>query len=153
MRSDSVHLPAYISRHLPPMLQRLDLRGTLSGTPSNQAKSFLTDWLNSSGTVEIEQSDIVWPPVSAQLTGTFGLNDSYELIGAGIAKTYGFFELLDMLQNGNYLRPRRVSVAKVVLGEQMKQDAGHKAVISSAFSIQSGKIYTGPVLLYDRREK
>ena len=153
LHSDAVHLPAYISSHLPPMLQKLDAQGTISSRSSQQISSFLTGWLNSSGTVEIEQSDIVWPPFSAQLTGTFSLNDSFELIGAGVAKSYGFFELLDMFQKGAYLRPRRVSVAKVVLGEQMKRDAAGKPFLSSAFSIQSGKIYTGPVLLYDGHEK
>ena len=153
LHSDAIHLPAYLSGHLPPMLQKFDAQGILSGRSNLQINSFLTGWLNSSGTVEIEQSDIVWPPFSAQMTGTFSLNDSFELIGAGIAKTYGFFELLDMFQKGDYLRPRRVSVAKVVLGEQMKQDAARKPFLSSAFSIQAGKIYTGPVLLYDSHEK
>ena len=151
--SDAIHLPAYISRHLPPLLQKFDLQGTVSGHSVEETASFLTGWLNSSGTVEIEGSDIVWPPFSAQINGTFGLNGSFEPVGAGLMKTYGFFNLLDMLQKGDYLRPRRVSVAKVVLGEEIKKDAAQKDALTTAFSIQSGKIYMGPVLLYDRQEK
>ena len=62
--------------------------------------------------------------------------------------------MLDMLQNGDYLRSRRVSVAKVVLGEQLKTEKNESSPsLTSAFSFQSGKIYVGQVLLYDRHEK
>ena len=151
--SDAVHLPAYISSHLPPLLQKFDLQGAVFYHPAEETASFLTRWINGSGTVEIEQSDIVWPPFSAQINGTFGLDDAFNPIGAGLMKAYGFFDLLDMLQNGDYLRSRRVSVAKVVLGEEIKKDAEQKDALTSTFSIQSGKIYTGPVLLYDRQER
>ena len=152
LTADAVHLPAFISSHLPPVAEKIDLDGVVSGVP-DEPVSFLTGWLNRSGTVEIEKGDIVWPPFSARLNGTFGFNKSFEMIGAGVAKTYGFFDLLDMLQNGDYLRPRRVSVAKVVLGEQVRKDKGQTDALTAAFSIQSGKIYTGPVLLYDNHEK
>ncbi|MBO4643708.1 MAG: DUF2125 domain-containing protein [Alphaproteobacteria bacterium] len=147
-RSDNVHLPAYMSRHLPPILQTAEFKGLLSGVVFNDAKSFLTGWLNSSGTVEIEKGDLLWPPFGASITGTFGLNDSFELIGAGIINAQGFFPLLDMLQNGDYLRSSRVSVAKVVLGKQIKTGD----VLTSPFSVQAGKIYIGQVLLHDSKE-
>ncbi len=152
LSSDAVHLPAYISRHLPPLLEKLDLQGTVSGLPED-APSFLTGWLNQSGTIEVERGNVVWPPFSARLNGTFGFNDDFDMIGAGVMKSYGFFDLLDMFRNGDYLRSRRVSVAKVVLGEQVRKDDGQKDSLTSDFSIQSGKIYTGQVLLYDRHEK
>ena len=87
----------------------------------------------------------------ASFSGTFGVNNSFELIGASVAKVYSFFELLDMLEKGEYIRPSRVSVAKVVLGEKLKTETGEtQASITTPFSFQSGKIYAGPVLLYDK---
>ena len=152
-RSDAVHLPAYMSQHLPPMLQSVELNGLVSGIVFNDPKSFLKGWLDSSGTIEIQQGSISWPPFSASLTGTFGLNNSFELIGAGIAKTQGFFKLLDMLKNGDYLRPRRVSVAKVVLGEQVKTEKNETVPsLTASFSIQANKFYIGQILLYDGKE-
>jgi hypothetical protein len=142
-----------MNRHLPPVLQTADFKGLMSGVVFNDAKSFLTGWLNSSGTVELEQGEILWPPFDASITGTFGLNGSFEPIGAGIIKAQGFFELLDMFQNGNYLLPRRVSVAKVVLGEQIKMEKNETTPsLTTAFSIQSGKLYIGQILLHDNNE-
>ena len=153
LSSSVVHLPAYMNRHLPPVLQTADFKGLMSGVVFNDAKSFLTGWLNSSGTVELEQGEILWPPFDASITGTFGLNGSFEPIGAGIIKAQGFFELLDMFQNGNYLLPRRVSVAKVVLGEQIKMEKNETTPsLTTAFSIQSGKLYIGQILLHDNNE-
>jgi len=152
-RSDAVHLPAYMSQHLPPMLQTVELKGLLSGVVFNDAKSFFKSWLDSSGTIEIQNGEILWPPFGASLTGTFGVNNSFEPIGAGVAKTQGFFELLDMLQKGDYLRPRNVSVAKVVLGEQVKTEKNEKIPsLTASFSIQADKIYIGQVLLYSGKE-
>lgn len=150
-KADAIHLPAYMTAHLPPMVESVELSGDLSGLPFN-AVSFLNGWLNNSGTAEIRHGEIYWPPFRASLTGTFGLNNSFELIGAGTAVTEGFFPLLDMLQKGDYLRTKRVSVAKVVLGEQAEMKEDGKQSLTSAFSIQYGKIYIGQVLLYDRNE-
>ena len=152
LSADAIRLPAYIRRHLPPLLEKLDLQGTFSGLPE-ETTSFLTGWLNQSGTIEIEQGNIIWPPFSARLNGTFGFNDDFETTAAGVIKTYGFFDLLDKLQKGDYLRPRRVSVAKVVLGEQVRKGDEQQDALTTPFSIQSGKIYTGQVLLYDSHEK
>ena len=154
LRSDLIHLPAYISQHLPPIIRDLIFNGRLTETDSDGAKSFLQNWQEGSGTIEIEHGKMDWKPFSAQFNGTFGLDKSFEIVGAGIAKAYNFFALLDKLQEGNYLLPRRVSVAKVVLGEQLKTEKNDKLPsLSSAFSFQSGKIYIGQVLLYDRDER
>lgn len=146
-RTDDLRLPAYITAHLPPVVKHAKARGELSGSFFNEA-SFLKGWMNSSGTVEIGDADILWPPFALSLSGTFGFNDSFELMGAGIGKAKNFFTLLDMLQNGDYLRPKRVSVAKVVLGKQAETDEE----LTSAFSVQSGKFYIGKILLYDNNE-
>ena len=154
LRSGSIRLPAYLRRYLSADVQELNLKGMLTGTSSDGAQSFLQNWQNGSGTVEVEQGKITWAPFAAQFSGTFGLDDSFGLMGAGTAKTYGFFALLDKFQEGDYLRSKRVSVAKVVLGEKLKTEKNEKIPsLSSAFSFQSGKIYMGQVLLYDKNER
>lgn len=153
INSKSVQLPAYMRVHLPPIIQSFKFEGILSDTKAHDAPSLVQSWLNNSGTIELKQGEIFWDPFDATLTGTFGLNDSFDLIGAGVFKAHGFFALIDMLQKGEYLRSRRVSVAKIVLGEQVKTEPSEtKPSLKSAFSIQSGKFYIGQVLLHDDKE-
>ena len=90
-QADQIHLPAYMAQHLPPVLQTVRLNGTFSDITNDETKTFLANWMNNSGTAEIKQGEIDWHPFSASFNGTFGLNGSYELIGAGIAKMQGFF--------------------------------------------------------------
>ena len=154
LRIETMRLPAYLRRHLPPVMQEFDLKGVLTAAASDGSKSFLKSWQDDNGTVEVEQGIIKWSPFAAQFNGTFGADDSFSLMGAGIAKTYGFFELLDKLREGDYLRSKRVSVAKVVLGSQLKTEKNEKIPsLTSAFSFQSGKIYVGQVLLRDANER
>lgn len=148
--SNNVHLPAYMAQHLPPVMEYARLKGVISGLTADTEKSLLTNWTESGGTTEITQGEIIWKPFMASFSGTFGLDNSFETVGASVAKVYGFFDLLDMFEKGGYMRPSHVSVAKVVLGEKLKKEAGEtQASITSPFSFQSGKIYAGPILLYD----
>ncbi len=149
--SNNIHLPAYMKEHLPALAEYVRLNGTLSGLTTNTEKSLLTNWTQSGGTAEITQGEIIWKPFMASFSGTFGFNDSFEMIGASVAKVYGFFDLLDMFEKGGYMRSSHVSVAKVVLGEKLKKENGEaQASITSPFSFQSGKIYAGQVLLHDK---
>lgn len=148
--SNNIHLPAYMVQHLPPVMEYARLKGVISGLTADTEKSLLTNWTESGGTTEITQGEIIWKPFMASFSGTFGLDNSFETVGASVAKVYGFFDLLDMFEKGGYMRPSHVSVAKVVLGEKLKKEAGEtQASITSPFSFQSGKIYAGPILLYD----
>lgn len=149
--SNHIHLPAYMKEHLPALTEYVRLEGTLSGLTANAEKSLLTNWTQSGGTVEITQGEIIWKPFMTSFSGTFGFNDSFEMIGAAVAKVYGFFDLLDMFEKGGYMRSSYLSVAKVVLGEKLKKEAGEsQASITSPFSFQAGKIYAGQILLHDK---
>ena len=151
LTSNNIHVPAYIAQYLPAKIEYLFLNGTISDLATNAEKSLLTNWAEKGGIAEIAQGELIWSPFMASFSGTFGVNNSFELIGASVAKVYSFFELLDMLEKGEYIRPSRVSVAKVVLGEKLKTETGEtQASITTPFSFQSGKIYAGPVLLYDK---
>lgn len=152
--SNNIHLPAYIRQHLPNTAEYVRLNGTLSTLKPYEETTLLTNWTNAGGSVDITQGEIIWKPFMSSFSGTFSLNASFDLLGAAVAKVYGFFDLLDMLETGNYIRPSNVSVAKVVLGEKLKKEPNETQFsITSSFSFQSGKIYAGPVLLYDETEQ
>lgn len=152
--SNNIRLPAYMAQHLPALAEYVHFSGVVSELTADAEKSLLTNWTQSGGTAEITRGEIIWKPFIASFSGTFGFNESFEMIGASVAKVYGFFDLLDMLEKGGYMRSSHVSVAKVVLGEKLKRDAGEpQTSLTSPFSFQSGKIYAGPVLLYDETGK
>lgn len=154
LETNGLGLPAYMRRNLPANAELLRLTGTVEGLPAEtNGKSVWTGWTENSGTIEIKRGEIIWKPFMADFSGTFGFNAAFEPAGAGVAKAYGLFSLLDMLVRDDYVRPSRVSVAKVVLGEKMKRESGEsQPSVTTPFSVQSGKIYAGQVLLFDKND-
>lgn len=154
LTSGGISLPAYLSQYLPPQIQYIRFNGTASGFSAQRTKPFLTDWTDNSGLIEISQGEVIWEPFMAQITGTVGFTASYDMIGALIAKMYNFFDLLDAFEKGGYVRLSQVSLAKIVLGQQMKQEEGEsQPSISAPVSLQDGRIYAGQVLLYEGNGK
>ncbi len=152
--SNHIRLPAYLAQHLPADVDYVRLNGVISGLTADAEKPLLTNWTQTGGSTEITQGEIIWKPFMASFSGTFGFDNSFEMVGASVAKVYGFFDLLDMFEKGEYVRPSHVSVAKVVLGEKLKKEPGEdQPSVTSPFSFQSGKIYAGPILLYDKNEE
>lgn len=154
LETNGIALPAYMRRNLPVNADLLRLTGSVEGIPSeSNGKSVWAGWTANSGTVEIKRGEIIWKPFMADFSGTFGFNAAFEPAGACVAKVYGLFDLLDMLVKDDYVRSSRVSVAKVVLGEKLKRENGEsQPSVTSPFSLQSGKIYAGQILLFDKND-
>ena len=140
--------PDALTPPLPPVADYLYLKGSLPCPSADDAAPVLTKWLNSGGIVEIGQAEAIWQPFMAQLSGTIGFDDGFEPTAAAVGKVYGFFDLLDKLAQTGAVGQSQVSLAKIVLGGRVKQAAGEvRPSLTSAFSLQNGKIYAGQVPL------
>lgn len=140
--------PAALVPPLSPTADYLYLKGSLPASTDDDGTPLLTKWLNGGGIVEIGQAELIWQPFMAQLSGTIGFDDGYEPTAAAVGKVYGFFDFLDKLAQTGTVSQSQVSLAKIVLGERVKQAAGEvRPSLSSAFSLQNGKVYAGQVPL------
>ena len=148
LTANDVSLPSGIAPPLPPTVGYLFVKGTVAELPAERSAPVLTDWINNGGLLEIEQAEAIWLPFMAQLSGTVGLDASFSATAAGVGKVYGFFDLLDRLAKVGAVSPSQVSLAKIVLGERVKQATGEtRPSLSASFSLQDGKVYAGQVPL------
>jgi len=146
--ANDVSLPSGIAPPLPPTVGYLFVKGTVAELPAERSAPVLTDWIDNGGLLEIEQAEAIWLPFMAQLSGTVGLDASFSATAAGVGKVYGFFDLLDRLAKVGAVSPSQVSLAKIVLGERVKQATGEtRPSLSASFSLQDGKVYAGQVPL------
>lgn len=150
---NAVRLPARKNSHLPRLIEYVKLDGALSATPEDD-RPFLSGWIYNGGTADVSHGEVIWEPFMTSFSGTFALNAAFEPMGAVVAKTYGLFDLLEILELDQVVRTSRASVARVVLGDRMTHENGEKhPSVTSPFSYQSGKVYAGELLLFDKNEK
>lgn len=151
---NAVRLPQRKNSHLPRLIEYVKLDGALSAAPRDGERPFLSGWIYNGGAVDVSNGEIIWEPFMTGFSGTFALDAAYAPMGAVVAKTYGLFDLLEILELDKVVRTSRASVARVVLGELMKHENGEKRPsVTSPFSWQSGKVYAGEILLFDKNEK
>lgn len=151
LRLDRLMLPTHFP--FPPEMEFLYAQGVLRGITPKRQKPLLDDWLSNSGTIDITKGEMIWHPLMSEFSATIGLTPSFNVILASSAKMYGFFSFLSFLEKKGVLKNSDYSVAKIVLGQKLKMEAGEsQPSLTSPFSMQFGKLYVGQVLLYDFNE-
>lgn len=135
--------PASVTPPLAPSFSYLSVSGTVTDIPDkNRQAPVLTEWINNGGLIEITRAEAVWLPFMAQLSGTASLNADYALTAAGTGKVYGFFDLLNRLEKIRAVSPSQVSLAKIVLGERVRQMPGEALPsLTTSFGIQNQTVY------------
>lgn len=116
--------------------------------PGSDLKGRLRRWQDAGGTVEIDRLTLAAAPLRLGAVGTATLDDWLQPQVALTAQIRGFFEMLDRLESQGVLRPRDVSIAKVVLGVMATQPPdGGPAALELPVTVQERMLYLGPVAL------
>ena len=127
------------------------MSGEIDGVSRQREKPLLKDWLDNSGTVEIKKGEIIWKPLMAEFSATAALNGALEPTVAATAKAYGFFDMLEILENEHIVSSGNLSVAKVVLGPRLTVEHGeNRPSLSTSFSYQDGNLYAGQIVLIEK---
>ena len=150
-QTENITLPAGKFQNLPKTVEYLYLSGEIDGVSRQREKPLLKDWLDNSGTVEIKKGEIIWKPLMAEFSATAALNGALEPTVAATAKAYGFFDMLEILENEHIVSSGNLSVAKVVLGPRLTVEHGeNRPSLSTSFSYQDGNLYAGQIILIEK---
>ena len=150
-QTENITLPAGKFQNLPKTVEYLYLSGEIDGVSRQREKPLLKDWLDNSGTVEIKKGEIIWKPLMAEFSATAALNGALEPTVAATAKAYGFFDMLEILENEHIVSSGNLSVAKVVLGPRLTVEHGeNRPSLSTSFSYQDGNLYAGQIVLIEK---
>ena len=141
--------PASVTPPLAPSFSYFSVSGTVTDIPDkNRQAPVLAEWINNGGLIEITRAEAIWLPFMAQLSGTASLDNNYTLTAAGTGKVYGFFDLLNRLEKIRAVSPSQVSLAKIVLGERVRQMPGEALPsLTTSFGIQNQTVYAERVPL------
>ncbi len=151
--SETIFLPEYLKRKLPEKIDYFLLKGTVKELNYKKESSLICNIIKNKGKFEITQGELFFFPLMSGFSGTFTVNKNFEISAMGTATTYGLFDFLEILQENNCIRQSQLSMAKVVLGQKIKQKRGEKyPSLTFDFSFQSGKFYADRILLYDRQD-
>lgn len=141
---------AHSARPLPEYMALFAVRGKVRGFSEKRTKPLLTDWLDNAGVLDVEKGRIVWSNVQSAFSGALGFDPDFNATVAAHAKVFGFFDLLNALEEKGIVRSTDLSVAKIVLGQKLKLERGDSAYsLTLPFSWQSGKFYAGQLLLFE----
>ncbi len=134
-----------------PVVEKLAFTAETSGlTGDHTLVDTLDTWRTGGGAVEIHSLEIVWPPLTAAVTGTAALDDLLQPVGAFSARLTGFFEVVDALVAGGTIENKDASMARIVLGLLARTPpSGGPSELSVSITAQEQKLYAGPVMLME----
>ncbi|MGH7045529.1 MAG: DUF2125 domain-containing protein [Stellaceae bacterium] len=122
------------------------LEGTLPNGPLPQA---LAAWRDAGGTVELDHLRLRWGGVGVTASGTLALDQNLQPIAAFSGGIEGFRTILSALVAAGRLGTEEAALAQIALSALAKPGADGKPQIRTAFTIQDGKMFLGPVQLGD----
>lgn len=135
-----------LGRDVARLVGAANIVGTLSDPTSIEA---LSAWRDAGGIVEFTLNEGKYGPLTAEGNGTAALDDALQPITAGTAKVEGLFPAIAALRDRDLIRSRDAAMAKVILGVMSRPNDKGVPTISLPFSIQSQKLFVGPVPLMD----
>ena len=103
-------------------------------------------WRRGGGTVNINNTHIIWGPLDMKISGTLALDDQARPLGAFTAYIRGFTHVVDALVVSGDIDYGAATMAKIGLGLLAKPAAdGGPPVLSVPLTAQNGRLYAGPL--------
>ena len=122
----------------------MTLIGSVPSAPPRQAAEA---WRRSGGTVELDHLNLDWSGLRIEGSGTLALDSELQPIGAFSGAIEGYDRLFAGLVTAGQMRPAQAGIAQLALGVLAKAGPDGKPRIETAFTIQNGQMYLGPVKL------
>jgi hypothetical protein len=120
------------------------LIGPIPAAPPRQAAEA---WRQAGGTIEVDHLDAAWHGLRVAASGTLALDNQLQPIGAFSGGIEGYEQLLVLLGASGVLRLGDATIARVALGVLARPGPDGKPRVETAFTIQNGQMYLGPVKL------
>jgi len=123
----------------------LALRGALGST----SMADLVDWRDAGGTIDVEELEVDWAPVSVQANATLALDVGLQPMGAGTAEIRGLSTIIERVEANGELQPDQASIARLMLAAFTRpaSDGGAPAV-QMPITVQNRDLSLGPFKLF-----
>jgi hypothetical protein len=137
-----------LPRPVPPLgdiVDTLTIGGSVKGAlPQGPLRDSLSLWREDGGTIELQEGSIQWGALALRATGTLGLDDGLQPIGALTATVVDQNTVIDAAVAQGTMRANDANLAKIVLGLMAKPGADGRPQLTVPLSIQNRRLYLGP---------
>jgi len=145
--SRQVELPVAISP-LGSTIDELDIGLTVNGViPDGKLPEAAAAWRDAGGTIELDRLHLLWGGLGAKATGTIALDQELQPIGGFSGAIQGYDRILTALVESGRMRATDAGLARIALTMLAKAGPDGKPEIRTAFTIQNGQMFLGPVKL------
>jgi hypothetical protein len=129
-------------------IDELAVSATLEGAvPSGKLPQALAAWRDAGGTVELDHLRLRWGGIGVTANGTLALDQNLQPIAAFSGGIEGFHTILTALVGAGQLDTEEAALAQIALSALARPGSDGKPQIRTAFTIQDGKMFLGPVRL------
>jgi hypothetical protein len=142
-----VELPVAISP-LGSTIDELDVGLTVKGAISDgKLADVAAAWRDAGGTIELDRLRLIWGGLGATAAGTIALDQQLQPIAGFSGAIQGYDSILSALVESGRMRATDAGLARIALTMLAKAGPDGKPEIKTAFTIQNGQMFLGPVKL------
>ncbi|MTJ81165.1 MAG: DUF2125 domain-containing protein [Telmatospirillum sp.] len=105
----------------------------------------LASWRDAGGRVDLQEAEIVWPPLSLGGTGSLSLDARLQPVLKSDCTLRGLFPALDRLVGEGWMTPRDRALAGLVLGLLARPGRDGKPELQVPVSLSGGRLSVGSV--------
>lgn len=146
LATDRLSVPPTTAPGFPPVIDRLNLVGRLSGTlERGPLRPALEAWRESGGALDLSKIKLLWDGIEASGDGTLTVDREYRPLAALTATVRGYERIVDGLVAGGQVRPGDAGMAKFALAALAHKEADGRGAIRTAVSAQDGRLFIGPI--------
>src|SRR5205085_799269 len=117
------------------------------GMPSGKLPDALTAWRDAGGKIDVDNLRLRWGALDATATGTIALDQELQPTGGFSGAIQGYDQILTALVQTGQMRASDAGLARIALTFLAKTGVDGKPEIKTAFTIQGGQMFLGPVKL------
>ncbi|HEX4615199.1 MAG TPA: DUF2125 domain-containing protein [Stellaceae bacterium] len=147
VEASQIKLPAAIAP-FGNTIDELDFAATEKGTiRSGKLADAVAAWRDTGGAIELDNLRLKWGALDATATGTIALDQELQPTGSFSGAIQGYDQILTALVQSGQMRASDAGLARIALTFLAKTGVDGKPEIKTAFTIQGGQMFLGPVKL------
>jgi hypothetical protein len=112
--------------------------------PPGKLPAALAGWRDDGGTVDVQNIDLGWGPLSLGADGTMALDKDLQPMGAFSARIMGHDAILDALTASGALKSNEAALARMGLAMMAQRGADGTPQLKTPITIQDSALFLGP---------
>jgi hypothetical protein len=115
--------------------------------PPGKLPDALAGWRDDGGTIDVQNVDLGWGPLSLNADGTLALDKGLQPLGAFSARIMGHDAILDALTASGAIKSNEAALARMGLAMMAQRGSDGTAQLKTPITVQDSALFLGPARL------